>query len=458
MTDTTENPETATTPENPGVTTSTSAPAVGRRTRARTEAGDIPDSTDVIVVGGGPVGALTACLLARRGVRTVLVEKQVDLGRDFRGETVATPTVEALRRLGFGAAMREHGFLETTAVVSSFEGKPTLRIDYSKVGDGVLPIDIPQPGLIDIFNRGAEAAGPDVFAHAIGWQFQDLVRDENGAAVGAILKNGRETREVSSRMIVGADGRFSKVRRQAELEAEVKQMDRDFMSFVLPRPDWWGSEAELIVNGGRHLVVLPTFPDKIRVGHNLPKRGLGELRKAGFDAFKQSIRQMDPRLADLVDEHLTSWDDCGFLEIFTAELDEWSRDGLVLIGDASHTGTPILGQGVNLGIRDAVLVAPVIDRALRTLPTGPIPAETFAEFERGQRQIKKRVTGFQRMQEGQLAKSSPADRTLRRIRFAALNALPIKHWMLGKVINATFPVDPVDVSNGVRGAVDLARV
>lgn len=399
-------------------------------------------TTDVLIVGGGPAGALLGCLLARRGIEVLVVEKQDGLERDFRGETIAAPSAVTLRRLGFGPALRRHGYLETTGVSMRMEGRQVFHVDYRRFALGTLPIDIPQPALIGIFNE--EAAGLPSYTYASGTAFTGLL-EEQGVVRGATLrhKDGSRT-EVRARLVVGADGRFSKVRKAAGLTADVRAMERDFLSFKLPRPADWGTDADLVVDRDRHLVILPTFPDFLRVGHNLPKRGLGTLRKEGFEAFRAGIAAIDPRLTPLLEEHLTSWDDTGFLEIFTAEVEQWARDGLLLIGDASHTCTPILGQGVNLAIQDAVCVAPVVARALGRADSA-VPAAEFAEFIASRRRHKGFVTRFQRMQEAALAQHTPLRTTLRRARFRTLDALPIKYRVFGKVINAPHPIDPVDL-------------
>ncbi|GAA1955240.1 FAD-dependent monooxygenase [Kitasatospora viridis] len=402
----------------------------------------VPATTDVLIVGGGPAGALLGCLLARRGIEVLVVEKQQGLERDFRGETLAAPSAVTLRRLGFGPALTEHGYLETTAVSMRMEGRQVFRVDYSRFPVGVLPIDIPQPALIGMFNEAA--AGLPGHTYAAGTAFTGLLQ-QDGAVHGAVLKLPDGSRaEVRTRLLVGADGRFSKVRKAAGLAADVRPMQRDFLSFKLPRPADWGTEAELVVLRDKHLVVLPTFPDYLRVGHNLPKRGLGDLRKEGFEAFRDGIAAIDPRLAPLLAEHLLSWDDTSFLEIFTAEVPTWSRDGLVLLGDASHTVTPILGQGVNLAIQDAVCLAPVIARALGGTGT-VVPGSAFDEFAAGRRRHKAFVTRFQRMQEAALAQHTPLRTALRRLRFRTLNSLPAKYRIFDKVINAPHPIDPVDL-------------
>ncbi|WP_207957825.1 FAD-dependent monooxygenase [Streptomyces sp. YIM 98790] len=409
----------------------------------------IPTNPDVLIVGGGPAGALLGCLLARRGVHVLVVEKQQTLDRDFRGETLAAPSVVTLRRLGFGPALDSHGYLETTAVSMRMEGQEVLHVDYGRFGLGALPIDIPQPGLIGLFHDAA--AGLPNYAYAPGTTCTALTEND-GAVTGARLRDRDGNRvTVTARLVVGADGRFSKVRKEAGLQAEITPQQRDFLSFKLPRPADWGQHAELVVNHDKHLVVLPTWPDYLRVGHNLPKRGLGELRRRGIEAFRAGIAGIDPRLGPLVEEHVRTWDDTGFLEIFTAEMEQWARDGLILIGDASHTCTPILGQGVNLAIQDVVMITPVIAAALGR-GTGPVPATAFDSFVAVRRRHKNRVTRFQRMQEKALAQHKPAKVWVRRARFRTLNRLPLKYVVFGKVINAPHPVDPADLRTGAEAA------
>ncbi len=402
----------------------------------------LPDETEVLIVGGGPAGALLGCLLARRGVDVVVVEKQADVEREFRGESLAGPSVVTLGKLGFGPALRGHGFLQTSGISMRMEGRTVFQIDYRRFPLGALPIDIPQPALIRIFH--AAAAHFPNHAYVAGTAFSSLI-EQDGAVRGAVLKRKDGSHaQIRARLVVGADGRFSKVRKAAGLAAAITPMERDFLSFKLPRPPHWGDASELVAVADKHVLVVPTFPDFLRVGHNLPKRGLGELRGQGFEAFREGIAAIDPRLGPLMREYLTSWDDTSFLEIFTAQVPRWSRDGLVLIGDASHTCTPILGQGVNLAIQDVVCVVPVIARALAK-GTGAVPAARFGAFEEDRRQHKTLVVKHQRMQERALAKTGAVALAARRARYQLLNSLPNKYRMLDKVINAQHAIDPVDL-------------
>lgn len=403
--------------------------------------------TDVLIVGGGPAGALLGHLLARRGLDVLVAERQTSLEREFRGETIAAPSVVTLRRLGFGPALDGHGYLPTEGVTMRMEGRRVMHVDYRRFGVGEVPIDIPQPALIKIFIDAGQAHSG--FDYQFGTTFTRLI-EQDGAIRGAWLRRrDGSSVEVRARLVVGADGRFSKVRHAAGLTADVQQMARDFLSFRLPRPPQWGQQAELVINRDRHLVVLPTFPDSLRIGTNLPKRSLGALRKAGFDAFRSVVAGLDPRLAPLVQQHLRTWDDTSFLEIFTAEVPQWSRDGLILVGDASHTCTPILGQGVNVAIQDAVCLAPVIAAALAADRGPVVTAADTADFVAQRQRHKAFVTRFQRIQESALAQGGTVGVLLRRARYRTLDVLPLKYRIFGSVLNAPHRIDPADLAEDV---------
>ena len=56
--------------------------------------------TDCCIVGGGPAGAVLALLLARQGIKVILLEVHRDLDRDFRGDTIHPSTMEIMAELG----------------------------------------------------------------------------------------------------------------------------------------------------------------------------------------------------------------------------------------------------------------------------------------------------------------------------------------------------------------------
>lgn len=403
----------------------------------------LPSQTAVLIIGGGPAGTLLGCLLARRGISVLVVEKQSRAERTFRGESIMGPAVDVLRRLGFAPALRAHGYFETLGLTIAMEGRRVLDLDYQRFATAALPIDIPQTSLIEIFDRaGAQEPG---YRRVTGTAMTELI-EQDGKVVGAVLREPDGTRvPVRARLVVGADGRYSKVRKEAGIGAVVAPMNRDVIWFKVARPEGWPHLLEVTAEAGRHLVTVPGFGRHIRVATSLPKGGYVEARAAGFDAFSAMVRRFDPRLGPLMEADVRSWDDTSFLDVFTAEVAQWARDGLVLIGDASHTVTPILGAGVTLAIHDAVGLTPIVAAELARTPRGPLPAAALEPFVAARRAHKRKVTRFQLMQEQALSVSAPLALAPRRARYHALNHLPGRYLMMANIMTTPRPIDPVDV-------------
>jgi 2-polyprenyl-6-methoxyphenol hydroxylase-like FAD-dependent oxidoreductase len=123
----------------------------------------------------------------------------------------------------------------------------------------------------------------------------------------------------------------------------------------------------------------------------IPKGGFAALRRKGLAAFRRSLVEINPALADRVQE-LGSWDDVRLLTVTVDRLKRWYRDGLLCIGDAAHAMSPVGGVGINLAIQDAVAAGNILAAPLRT---GPVPESLLAEVQR-RREWPTRMT--QRMQ------------------------------------------------------------
>ncbi|GAA0962227.1 hypothetical protein GCM10009558_080980 [Virgisporangium aurantiacum] len=75
---------------------------------------------------------------------------------------------------------------------------------------------------------------------------------------------------------------------------------------------------------------------------------------------------------------MTALSDLTLLDVFAATARSWTADGLVLIGDAAHTHSPIGAQGINLAVQDAVALHPVLVDALRSGNTDAAALDRFA--------------------------------------------------------------------------------
>ena len=130
------------------------------------------------------------------------------------------------------------------------------------------------------------------------------------------------------------------------------------------------------IEAGRLFVMLDRG-DHWQCAFVIPKGGFNELRRRGLSAFRGVIVELNPSLADRVQE--ISWDDVKLLTVRVDRLKRWYRPGLLCIGDAAHAMSPVGGVGINLAIQDAVAAANILALPLRK---GPVPVELLHKVQR----------------------------------------------------------------------------
>ncbi|MGW1023374.1 FAD-dependent oxidoreductase [Streptomyces sp. NPDC002577] len=383
---------------------------------------DVPDvSTQVCVVGGGPAGLTLAVELARRSVRVVVVEASRHFNRSFRGESVSPDSVWLLDRLGLlqrldGECVQMH------RMEINDSGHTVLAADFDRFRyPHPFPVELPQPALLSaLAETGAQYPG---FTLLQGASATGLLRDDTGQVTGVRVRTAEGEQEIRAALTVAADGRFSKVREMSGLPYRTLPLNRDVIWLKLPFPyaDWDDRTYRIRIRGDQHGLFIPTRPDSVRVGFNIPKGGLKEMRSQGLPLLYERLDQLAPELSKTVREHVRGWADTSMLDIFTTVVPRWSAPGLVLIGDAAHTLTPILGQGVNHAIIDAVTLAPLVEQALRDGGGTSALGAATAEFQRTREPSVARSRALQLRQERLFALGGRVGGSWRRTLYRAVN-------------------------------------
>ncbi|AQU68940.1 FAD-dependent oxidoreductase [Streptomyces niveus] len=359
-------------------------------------------TADVCVVGGGPAGLTLAVELAKRSVSVVVVEQSGHFDRSFRGESVSPDSVWLLDKLGvLGRLDGAYQQMHRMEIVDS--GSTVMRADFRRFPyPHPYPVEMPQPALLSALAALGQEEHPEHFTLVRRATATRLLRagGEGGPVTGVVARTPEGELTVHAALTVAADGRFSKVREMSGLPYTKVPLERDVVWLKLPFPSEWDDRTYRIrIRGDQHGLFIPTHPDSVRVGFNIPKGGLKELRAQGLPALYERLDGLAPELAGSVRSEIRSWSDTSMLDIFTTTVPSWSMPGLVLIGDAAHTLTPILGQGVNHAIIDAVTLAPLVRDAIDAGGDEAALGRAGAEFQRAREESVAKSRGLQLRQE-----------------------------------------------------------
>ncbi|MFF0149026.1 monooxygenase [Amycolatopsis sulphurea] len=317
--------------------------------------------TDFCVVGGGPAGLTLALLLARSGVRVVVVERSRSFDREYRGEILQPGGQALLAELGVLTPAREHGAHEHHRFLLEEHGKVLINGDYRRLpGPFNCLLSIPQRHLLrELLAQCHEHAG---FQYLSGTKVTGLVED--GGRVRGVVCGDDQV--VLAHCVIGADGRYSKVRQLAGIPADrVEGFRQDVLWFKLSADGELPSEVRVFRAGGNPVLAYTSVRDRVQFGWTLPHKGYQLLAQQGLAHIKEQLRAAVPGYADRIDEEITSFRDLSLLDVFSGGARQWVRDGLLLIGDSAHTHGPIGAQGINLAIQDAVAAHPLLLESLR---------------------------------------------------------------------------------------------
>jgi 2-octaprenylphenol hydroxylase len=322
---------------------------------------------DVAIVGGGPVGACAAALLAHAatataaGLRVALIEPNVPVPPtagappDARVVAISRASEALLTSAGAWAGVagpricayeRMRIWHESVAA----DGAGALVFDAADVGEPNLGFIVESRLLQTALLAAFSAAG----GHLVSAQFSSLAIDADGVSIAT------SRGALRARLVVGADGAHSAVRTAAGLAAEVRDYRQTAIvaTVATARPHGLTAWQRFMKNGT--LALLPLFDGTSSIVWSADEPQAAALTAASAADFARELdRASDLALGAtrLVSERVSFP-----LRRLTAP--RYVAQRVALVGDAAHVVHPLAGQGVNLGLLDAGALAQEVAAAV----------------------------------------------------------------------------------------------
>jgi len=330
---------------------------------AQSTDGSAPEQVDVVIAGAGPVGLVLAIDLGRRGIRTLLVEKDPSTKAWPKMDRSNARTMEIFRRLGLAEQVRALGYPGDASmdvlIVRSLTVEPLAVLKYPTVDqhreliarthDGSEPLEpyqlVSQNDLEPLLSRTAQAL-PGVQVR-FGSELVDFDQSEHGVRVRLRQVDGSEV-EVDAGYLVGCDGGVSTVRKKLGIPLEGRGSIVELAQVTFSSDELYD---RIPIGKGRHYyfadqpgstIVVQGSRRQFTLNLRVPE-GDVDLRaeiakRIGSDIEFEIVNTRQWKMHLLLAQHY--------------------RDGRVFIaGDAVHLVIPTGGLGMNTGVGDAIDLA-----------------------------------------------------------------------------------------------------
>ncbi|MBU0623615.1 MAG: NAD(P)/FAD-dependent oxidoreductase [Candidatus Thermoplasmatota archaeon] len=309
---------------------------------------------DVVIVGAGPAGSMTAKWAAKGGARVLVIEKRQEIGSPVRcGEGISRSWLNSV-----GIT------LDAKSVAREVKGAKIVAPNGSsfylseKMAGNEVGIVLERIFFDKLLARDAVKAGADLMLKTSAVKLLKT----GDKVTGVRMKSWGETKDIKCGCVVGADGYESQVGRWAGINTNLAPRDitscfqyrltninheADYCEFVL------GSKAP-----GGYIWIFPKNEDTANVGIGMQLTKLKD--PADVKKHLDKYIQNDPRLKKGRPLELVS----GAVSI-CAPIDKAIGSGILLVGDAARQIDPITGGGISNGCKAAKVAGEVLARATR---------------------------------------------------------------------------------------------
>jgi 2-polyprenyl-6-methoxyphenol hydroxylase-like FAD-dependent oxidoreductase len=312
------------------------------------------------IVGCGTAGGAAALFLSQAG-HEVTVYERVATPRPVGAGIVLQPTgLSVLARLGFYKHAIERGSVFRGLRCETLQRRRVVDIKYRDLSAGLFGLGLHRGVLFDALFQEVRRSP---IACCLGVAAEDLAPAENGRQY---LVDVDRKRYGPHDVIIIADGARSRLRDDTRFQKEIQEYPWGALWFLAQDPERrFQDRLYQVVDGASRMVgFLPTglgpapgaTTPLVSLFWSIRKDRVEEWRNGSLSAWKQEVLRFVPE-ADGVLDQISSLEQLQFTSYFHVQMKHWHENNVVYLGDAGHAMSPQLGQGCNLALYDAMVLA-----------------------------------------------------------------------------------------------------
>ncbi len=329
------------------------------------------------IIGCGTAGSAAALFLERAGHRVTVYERVADPRPVGAGITLQPTGLHVLKRLGLKSDVTSRGARIDRLHCVTDTKRTLIDLKYRHVNDRFYGVGIHRGVVFQSLFDEVEAR-PRITVR-LGVAGEDLARAEPRAASapGGPVRPGPRRhwvvddagqRHGPHELILVCDGSRSHFRDDTDLSKTIAPYDWGALWFVAEDPERTFSRTlyQVVKKNQKMLGLLPTgtgptgMTPLVSLYWSIRGDRLAAWREAGLDAWKREALQLCPEAEPAVLQ-IREAEQVLYSGYFDVTMERWNTRNVVYLGDAAHAMSPQLGQGCNLALWDAMVLADTLE-------------------------------------------------------------------------------------------------
>ncbi len=323
------------------------------------------------IIGAGTAGSAAALFLSRAGHRVTVFERVLTPKAVGAGIVLQPSGMAVLQALGLLPQVAARGAVLHALLAETAQRKAVVHLHYADVAADLYGLGMHRGVLFQTLFAAVQATPQIVLKCGVG--IEDLARAPDGRNL--VVETETRATHGPFDLIVVADGARSRLRDDTALHKTVEKYPWGALWFV-GRDEghrFQGRLHQILEGTGRMMGLLPTGlgPDGdtplVSLFWSLPRYRHDDWKAQGLLPWKAEVLRYAPQADALLDQ-IQSVDQVLFAEYHDVVMDAWHTDDVVYLGDAAHATSPQLGQGCNLALVDAQVLAQSLEAERDALP------------------------------------------------------------------------------------------